>query len=115
MKTNFSKKIELLLKELNLSQAKFARCLGITPQQVSIWLKGQGYPSVEKLLEIMAFSGKDANYFLCDDIKPTKVSLNNHIIGNNNHNIGNYNDTTIEELKSRISNIEKVVFRRKND
>lgn len=52
------------LTENNLSQAEFARRIGVKPSQVSEWLHGKAKPGYDTLKEMSLAFSISANYFL---------------------------------------------------
>lgn len=48
----FGPMLRSLLRDRGLSQAGFARTLGVTPTAVSYWISGQVKPSPERVIEI---------------------------------------------------------------
>ncbi len=52
------------LHENNLSQAEFARRIGVKPGQVSEWLHGKAKPGYDTLKAMATAFGISADYFL---------------------------------------------------
>ena len=61
IKDNLIKAIE----QSNLSQSEIARRIGVQPQTVYNYLKGNVLPSLEKLANLCAVLGVNANEILC--------------------------------------------------
>ena len=60
----FIKILREFLKENSLSQAEFARRIGVKPAQVSEWLKGKAKPGYDTLKSISLAFSISADYFL---------------------------------------------------
>lgn len=48
-------KLEKILKQQNISQADFARHIGVSRQAVNYWVKGKNYPSKKLIKMISAY------------------------------------------------------------
>ena len=60
----FAEILREFLTENNLSQAEFARRIGVKPSQVSEWLHGKAKPGYDTLKEMSIAFSISANYFL---------------------------------------------------
>lgn len=108
MKVKIGEKIKKVLSDAGLSQTDLAKCLGVTPQQVSHWINNKGFPSLDKFIALVQVTGKDANYFF----GIPSVHGNNHIVGDNNKNISqtvNYS-SDIESLKNDVALIKQSIL-----
>ena len=56
MELQIDKKIRQYRKQMDITQGELARILGVSPQSVSKWETGEGYPDITLLPKI-------ANYF----------------------------------------------------
>ena len=57
-----------LLDRLDLSQAKFSRGVGVTPETVSRWLNGHVTPGASSLVKTLAFLRQHDPTITFDDI-----------------------------------------------
>lgn len=108
MTVKIGEKIKKVLSDAGLSQTDLAKCLGVTPQQVSHWINNKGFPSLDKFIALVQVTGKDANYFF----GIPSVQGNNHIVGDNNKNISqtvNYS-SDIESLKKDVALIKQSIL-----
>ena len=64
MSVKIGEKIKKVISDAGLSQTDLAKCLGVTPQQVSHWINNKGFPSLDKFISLVEVTGKDANFFL---------------------------------------------------
>lgn len=71
----FGDKLKSLRKEHGYSQADFAQQLDITRQAVSKWESGQGYPEIEKLIQISNLFGVTLDYLLKEETAEEKNSI----------------------------------------
>ena len=55
-------RIEQLIKRLEMSNAEFARRIGVTRSSVSLWISGQNIPSETTLREICRQFNVDYNW-----------------------------------------------------
>ena len=55
MNTAICENIKKLRKQKNVTQEKLAESLGVTPQAISRWESGAGYPAIEYLPDLAAF------------------------------------------------------------
>lgn len=108
MKVKIGEKIKKVLSDAGLSQTDLAKCLGVTPQQVSHWINNKGFPSLDKFIALVQVTGKDANYFF----GMPSVHGNNHIVGDNNQNINQTinNLADIEALKQDMALIKQAIL-----
>lgn len=60
----FTQILREFLTENTLSQAEFARRIGVKPPQVSEWLKGKAKPGYDTLKAISLAFSVSADYFL---------------------------------------------------
>ena len=51
---SFGKNLRLARMESGKTQDELAECLAVTRQSVSKWETGEGYPEIEKLIQIVA-------------------------------------------------------------
>ena len=61
---NFIRILREFLTENNLSQAEFARRIGVKPGQVSEWLHGKAKPGYDTLRAMATAFSVSADYFL---------------------------------------------------
>ena len=64
METNFSDILKDFLLENNLTQAAFARMIGVKQSQVSEWLKGKAKPGYDTLKSIALAFNVSADFLL---------------------------------------------------
>ncbi len=64
---NFGKKLFKLRKEKGMSQENLAEQIGTTRQAISKWENNQGFPEVEKLLQLSNVFEVSVDYLLKDD------------------------------------------------
>ncbi|MBR5446011.1 MAG: helix-turn-helix transcriptional regulator, partial [Clostridia bacterium] len=57
MKINIGENIRSLRKEKGITQERLAELLGVTPQAVSRWESGAGYPDMEQLPGLASLFG----------------------------------------------------------
>jgi transcriptional regulator with XRE-family HTH domain len=60
----FSERLDLLLKEHNLSQATLANAIGYSQRTISKWCNGQADPSATAVKLCAQFFGVSADYLL---------------------------------------------------
>lgn len=108
MTVKIGEKIKKVLSDAGLSQTDLAKCLGVSPQQVSHWINDKGFPSLDKFIALVQVAGKDANYFF----GLPSCSGNNHIVGDNNHNIHQTINTyaDIKALKKDVALIKQAIL-----
>ena len=73
----FSKKLQKLMNELNLSQSKVAKLTGLSPSTISLYLSGDREPYNDLKKEIAIALGMNENYFL--NIAPELAIQNNTV------------------------------------
>lgn len=61
---DFTRILREFLTENNLSQAEFARRIGVKPGQVSEWLHGKAKPGYDTLRAMATAFSVSADYFL---------------------------------------------------
>lgn len=64
---NFGEKLFKLQKEKGISQENLAEQIGTTRQAISKWENNQGFPEVEKLLQLSNVFEVSVDYLLKDD------------------------------------------------
>lgn len=64
---NFGEKLFKLRKEVGLSQENLAEQIGTTRQAISKWENNQGFPEIEKLLQLSNVFEISLDYLLKDD------------------------------------------------
>lgn len=64
---NFGEKLFKLRKEKGMSQENLAEQIGTTRQAISKWENNQGFPEVEKLLQLLNVFEVSVDYLLKDD------------------------------------------------
>ena len=64
METNFSDILKDFLLENNLTQAAFARMIGVKQSQVSEWLKGKAKPGYDTLKSMALAFNISADFLL---------------------------------------------------
>ena len=64
METNFSDILKDFLLENNLTQAAFARMIGVKQSQVSEWLKGKAKPGYDTLKSMALAFNVSADFLL---------------------------------------------------
>ncbi len=64
METNFSDILKDFLAEHNLTQAAFARMIGVKQSQVSEWLKGKAKPGYDTLKSMALAFNVSADFLL---------------------------------------------------
>ncbi len=110
MTVKIGEKIKKVLFNAGLSQTDLAKCLGVTPQQVSHWINDKGFPSLDKFISLTEVTGKDANFFLGF---PSRGENTNQVVGNNNQNIQQTINPSLEllEIRKDIAAIKKILER----
>ena len=63
----FSAKLARLLKERKIQQKDLAQAIGVSPQAVSQYVKGQNSPDIEKAKRIADYFGVGIGFLLSDD------------------------------------------------
>ena len=61
---NFAERLQLARKRANLTQADVARALGVTPQAVSQWERGEAVPEHDKLVPLAKLYGVTVAWLL---------------------------------------------------
>jgi len=64
-------------KEKGFTQEELALRIGVTPQAVSKWERGAGYPDIELLYYICEILECSTDYMLCLDVKKVSLTENN--------------------------------------
>ena len=64
MDMNFAERLQLARKRANLTQADVARALGVTPQAVSQWERGEAVPEHDKLVPLAKLYGVTVAWLL---------------------------------------------------
>ena len=59
MNLTIGETIKKLRNQKKVTQEKLAESLGVTPQAISRWESGAGYPAIDYLPDLAAFSGGD--------------------------------------------------------
>ena len=62
--TTLGKKIAELRRDKGMKQDELAEMLGLSPQAISKWETGQGYPEITLLPKIAAVFGVSVDYLL---------------------------------------------------
>ncbi len=69
-KQRFAERLNSVLDDIGFPrlghgrQSALAKLLDVTPDQVSVWLKGEGYPKTSKLVKIAQHVGVRSNWLL---------------------------------------------------
>ena len=69
--------LRTLRREAGMTQAQAARQLGVSPQAVSKWEQGQGYPDVAVLPELARLFGVSLAGLLAGDLAPGPMEVGN--------------------------------------
>ncbi|MBP3514278.1 MAG: helix-turn-helix transcriptional regulator [Elusimicrobiaceae bacterium] len=111
MTVNIGEKIRKVISDAGFSQTDLAKCLGVTPQQVSHWINNKGFPSLDKFISLIEVTGKDANFFLGF---PSRIGHTNQIVGSNNQNIHQTINPSLEllEIRKDIAEIKRILKKR---
>lgn len=75
MEINLKEKLRSLRLEKNITQDALAGHLGITPQSVSKWERGEGFPDITLLPKIAFFFGITVDELLCVDRVKVEESI----------------------------------------
>lgn len=73
----FGKRLAVARKEIGLSQEQLAFRLGVTPQAVSKWERGSGYPDIEMLYYLCDILSCSSDYLIDREAYRTKVTEDN--------------------------------------
>lgn len=65
---SFGKNLRLARRESGKTQDELAECLSVTRQSVSKWETGEGYPEIEKLIQIVAVLNVSLDDLFSDEI-----------------------------------------------
>lgn len=125
---NIGDKIAEARKKVNISQAKLAEMLFISPQAVGKWERGESLPDIVTLNRLAEIMGVDLNYFSDSFTADSKASENGVQMSDNaaaidnqtkkpswNMSSGNWIDVDFSGLKNlhekfSASNIQKCLF-----
>lgn len=73
----FGKRLANARKEIGLNQEQLASRLGVTPQAVSKWERGSGYPDIEMLYYLCEILECSSDYLINREENSTKVTEDN--------------------------------------
>lgn len=79
MQINFKDKLRALRREKNITQALLADYLGITPQSVGKWERGEGYPDITLLPRIAFYFDVTVDELLCVDGTRVEEAIGEYI------------------------------------
>lgn len=65
---SFGKNLRLARRESGKTQDELAECLDVTRQSVSKWETGEGYPEIEKLIQIVSILNVSLDELFMDEI-----------------------------------------------
>ena len=65
---SFGKNLRLARRESGKTQDELAACLAVTRQSVSKWETGDGYPEIEKLIQIVTVLDVSLDELFSDEI-----------------------------------------------
>lgn len=65
---SFSNNLRLARRKSGKTQDELAECLAVTRQSVSKWETGEGYPEIEKLIQIVAVLNVSLDELFSDEI-----------------------------------------------
>ena len=100
-KNNFSTKLLLVLKEMNLTQKELSKLIDIQEAVISRWIKGKTVPANRSLTKLIKKLNLPLDYF--EDTNNFYHNISNSNIGNNN----TINDNTrIELLEEKVKRLE---------
>jgi len=100
-KNNFSTKLLLVLKEMNLTQKELSKLIDIQEAVISRWIKGKTIPANRSLTKLIKKLNLPLDYF--EDTNNFYHNISNSNIGNNN----TINDNTrIELLEEKVKRLE---------
>ena len=91
---NFAQKLQKRRKEVGFSQEQLAFELNVSRQAVSKWESGQGYPEVEKLIQLSELLGISLDELM----KETREHPSAPIKPAGRHSRGGFPDWTIRLL-----------------
>ncbi len=110
---NFGKRLNILLKKVNLKKKDFAERIGATDGIVSKWTKGKVNPTMTTLFEIVDFFNTNFPYtnpiqtlfpeLVENEIKKVKAERNYSIYKNYKNEI----DTTIKDYETKIAQMKE--------
>jgi flagellar biosynthesis component FlhA len=73
----FGKRLVTARKEMGLTQEELATRLGVTPQAVSKWERGSGYPDIEMLYYLCDILACSSDYLISRESNGTKITEDN--------------------------------------
>lgn len=62
------KRIAEVMKYSGMKQCEIARALNIHENSISLYMKGERFPPITTLANLIKFLDEDANYVLCQDL-----------------------------------------------
>lgn len=66
---SFGKNLRLARRESGKTQDELAECLAVTRQSVSKWETGEGYPEIEKLIQIVRILNISLGELFMDELQ----------------------------------------------
>lgn len=105
---DFSIKLQLLLKELNLNQNEFAKKIKVSSPTVSLWVQGKRSIKLDNLQKIVKVFNLPKDYFdgpVSDDKFVIKVTEEEYILI---ETIRRLNKNGLNKVKDYLNDISKI-------
>ena len=106
MEINLKEKLRALRHQKNVTQEALANHLGITPQSVGKWERGEGFPDITLLPRIAFYFDVTVDELLCVDKVKREEAIGEYqkrslVCQQNGDNKGNACNLSLEALKDK--------------